>query len=87
MTRFSKLKKKIESDKVPNDISYEEICKYLKYYGFYLDRVNGSHHIFENIDGRQITIPVHSGLIKSPYIKKVISITGGKYGTREKIKL
>lgn len=74
MTRFSKLKKKIEVDKVPNDISYEEICKYLKYYGFYLDRVNGSHHIFENIDGRQITIPVHSGTIKSYYVSLAIKI-------------
>lgn len=77
MTRFNRLKKRIKSEKVSNDISFDEISKYLNHYGFYLVRVNGSHHIFNNKDGIQLTIPVHSGKIKQYYVTLVVKIVKG----------
>ena len=74
MTRFSKLKKKIEQDKIPRDISFDEISRYLKRYGYLLDRVNGSHHIFKNKEEISITIPVHNGRIKYYYVKKAAEL-------------
>ena len=72
MTRFSKLKNRIEQAKTPRDVSFDEISRYLKHYGFLLDRVNGSHHIFKNSEETPIVIPVHNGRVKYCYVKKVI---------------
>lgn len=74
MTRFSKLKKKVEKEKIPRDISFDEISKYLKHYGFVLDWINGSHHIFKNSQGVSITIPVHNENIKYCYVKKIVEL-------------
>ena len=75
MTRFSKLKQKIEARKTPRDITYDEIQKYLNHYNFYIERINGSHHIFKDINERCITIPVHNGKIKSHYVNLIVKIT------------
>lgn len=64
----------MEQDKIPRDISYDEISRYLKHYGFTLDRVNGSHHVFNNEDKTSITIPVHDGRIKYCYVKKAVEL-------------
>lgn len=74
MTRFSKLKQKIEANKTPRDITYDEILRYLNHYNFYLERTNGSHHIFKDIKQRRITIPVHNGKIKSCYVSLMVRI-------------
>ena len=74
MTRFSKLKNRIEQAKIPREVSFDEISRYLKHYGFLLDRVNGSHHIFKNSEEMSITIPVHNGRIKYYYVKKAVDL-------------
>ena len=71
MTRFSKLKEKIEQKPTNKNISLEEIRRYLLHYGYRLDRITGSHHIFRNNDGISLTIPVHNNKIKYCYIEKV----------------
>ena len=76
MTRFNKLKERIERDKTPKDITYEEIKKYLKHYGYELERINGSHHMFVGEDGDLIILPIHSNRIKYVYVKKIIDKCG-----------
>ena len=71
MTRIKKLKKKIEQDNPSKDISYDEIKKYLEHYGFNLERVTGSHHIFRNDNGKIIILPIHNKRIKYVYIKQI----------------
>jgi predicted RNA binding protein YcfA (HicA-like mRNA interferase family) len=46
--------------KVPS-LSGEKVVAQLKKHGFRVDRVNGSHHIMKNADGRGTTVPVHGG--------------------------
>ena len=74
MTRFSKLKNRIEQAKIPRDVSFDEISRYLKHYGFSLDRINGSHHVFKNLEEMSIIIPVHNGRIKYYYVKKAVDL-------------
>lgn len=71
MTRFKKLKEKIESKPYRSDITYDELRKYLNYYGYWLDRTNGSHHSFVNIRHKRITFPVHDNTIKAKYIQLI----------------
>ena len=44
--------------KLPN-IKGQELINFLKSLGFVCKRINGSHHRFENEDGRKTTVPVH----------------------------
>lgn len=78
MTRFSKLQKRIEANKTPVDIPYDDMKKYLNHNGFYLDRIHGSHHIYKNKDNELIVIPIHSKSIKAPYVSKAVSIIKGE---------
>ena len=69
MTRFKKLKEKIEQDKVNRDITFDELTKYLEHYGYRLNRINGSHHIFTR-DNDVLVIPVHGSSVKYYYVLK-----------------
>jgi predicted RNA binding protein YcfA (HicA-like mRNA interferase family) len=40
-------------------ISGKELIKILKYQGFIVVRINGSHHRLKHPDGRVTTVPVH----------------------------
>lgn len=68
MTRFKKLKNKIEQKKTPSDITYDELEKYLNHYGYYLKNVAGSHHKFVKDDKNSLIIPVHNNKVKSHYV-------------------
>lgn len=71
MSKYEKLRQRIEQENVKTDITYDELKKYLKKNGYNLDRVKGSHHIFKNKEGKTINIPLHGDAIKFVYIKKV----------------
>jgi predicted RNA binding protein YcfA (HicA-like mRNA interferase family) len=38
-----------------------EVVRVAKKLGFYFSRQNGSHAIYHHLDGRRVTIPIHSG--------------------------
>lgn len=70
MTRFRKIKEKIEQKNPPKDILFDEIRVYLEHYGFKLTNTNGSHHKFKDKEDNFIIIPVHSNKVKFCYIKE-----------------
>ncbi|OGJ42075.1 hypothetical protein A3B60_02340 [Candidatus Peregrinibacteria bacterium RIFCSPLOWO2_01_FULL_39_12] len=63
--------------KSPNNISIKELHIVLKYFGYKLSRVNGSHFIFKDSKGDTQSIPVHNSKIKKHYIKKLLKIFYG----------
>jgi predicted RNA binding protein YcfA (HicA-like mRNA interferase family) len=44
--------------KLPN-IKGKQLLKILKRIGYYLDHIQGSHHILRCSDGKKTTIPIH----------------------------
>jgi predicted RNA binding protein YcfA (HicA-like mRNA interferase family) len=54
-----------------------QLVKALEKAGFELARVRGSHHILRHIDGRTVTVPVHSGRDTPPgTVRGVLRIIG-----------
>lgn len=39
--------------------------------GYFLHRVNGSHHVFKKAGGGTFTIPVHNNQVKYAYVRKI----------------
>ncbi len=71
MSKRRKLRERLSNN--PNNVKFSDICKLLEQEGFTLDRITGSHHVFEK--GETIfVIPVHNGKVKSVYIKRVIQL-------------
>ncbi|MGI0480696.1 type II toxin-antitoxin system HicA family toxin [Geminocystis sp. CENA526] len=60
-----------------NNITFNDISKLLELEGFILDRITGSHHIFEKGD-IVFVIPVHRNRVKSVYVKRVIELIEGQ---------
>jgi predicted RNA binding protein YcfA (HicA-like mRNA interferase family) len=56
---------------------FAEVRKMLEAAGYHLARVNGSHHIFAKVGHPTVSIPVHSGMVKPPYVRKVQKICQG----------
>ena len=52
---------------MPSEIRFAELRKRLEQSGWYLDRVRGSHHIFEKAGRPRVVIPVHKGKCKPVY--------------------
>lgn len=55
----------------PREMSLSDIKKILKWYGFELDRVKGSHHIFTNDEDKIINFPVHDKKVRIDYLKQI----------------
>jgi predicted RNA binding protein YcfA (HicA-like mRNA interferase family) len=54
-------------------LSGKEFIRILEKMGFYIVRVNGSHHILRHDDGRQTTISVHKNRdISKGLMRKII---------------
>jgi len=73
MSKRDKLRRKLHNN--PKGRTRQEIETLLGYYGFYLDRVTGSHHVFivqiEETNHR-LVIPIHGQAVKTVYVKQVI---------------
>ncbi len=74
MSKREKRLQKIRQN--PRDVSMSELEQVLKDYGAWLDRSDGSHHIFSyNIKGREDSLSIpFARPIKSRYVKLVIEI-------------
>ena len=57
--------------KTPKETSFGAIHTILNNFGYKLDRINGSHHVYEKENAEPIVIPVHKNMIKKIYVKKI----------------
>ncbi|MBC7870732.1 MAG: type II toxin-antitoxin system HicA family toxin [Chitinophagaceae bacterium] len=73
MTKRDKLRRKLRNNLKGR--TKQEIETLLSHFGFRLDRISGSHHIFIFRDGeiiQRIVVPIHGQKIKPIYVKQVI---------------
>lgn len=60
----------------PNDVRFEEVERLLGLYGWELDTIRGSHHVFKR-DGKDlISIPLRRPRILAAYVRRVLDLTG-----------
>ena len=56
---------------MPSPVRFAEIRKWMEKNGWRLDRVRGSHHVFEKPGHRPFPIPVHNGKVHYGYYRKI----------------
>ena len=71
MAKKQKLLQRLKNS--PNKATFAEIRQLLELEGFILDRITGSHHIFQKADV-VFVIPVHRNRVKSVYVRRVIEL-------------
>lgn len=71
MAKKDKLFQRLKNS--PNNVNFAEIRQLLELEGFILDRITGSHHIFQKAD-IIFAIPVHRNRVKSVYVRRVIEL-------------
>ncbi len=70
MSTIEKLILKLTNDPLPKEIDFDDMKKYLEYYGFVLKRTKGSHNMFEYKDGRLLPVPTVNGkTVKTIYLE------------------
>ncbi|MEA5476423.1 type II toxin-antitoxin system HicA family toxin [Pseudanabaena galeata UHCC 0370] len=73
MGKLSKLIQKFLAS--PPEVRFEEVRTLLEGLGFHEARSKGSHHIFRDESGRQLTIPKTGGQkVKRTYIQKIVEL-------------
>ena len=74
MSKSQKLLTQILRGLSDTNIGFDELCQLLLRLGFN-ERIKGSHHIFRDEQGRQLTIPKTGGQkVKRPYIQKIVEL-------------
>ena len=53
----------------PTEMSIREVTNVLGFFGYKLDRIKGSHHIFAKPGYDTITVPAHRGKVAKVYLK------------------
>jgi predicted RNA binding protein YcfA (HicA-like mRNA interferase family) len=56
---------------VPSDKRFADVRKLLEAKGYRLDRIKGSHHIFEKPGCRPFIVPAHGGKVKPGYVRQI----------------
>jgi predicted RNA binding protein YcfA (HicA-like mRNA interferase family) len=56
---------------MPSEVRFAEVRRMLEAKGYRLDRVNGSHHVFEKPGCHHQSVPVHGGKVKVHYVRKI----------------
>jgi len=74
MTKRDRLFEQIKNS--PNNVTFADVRKLLQLEGFTLDRITGSHHIFQR-NSITFVVPVHNNRVKSVYVKRLIEIIKG----------
>jgi len=71
MSRIEKLIRSFLS--YPPEVSFADVERLLKHFGYEQVRSSGSHHIFRNKDGDMLTVPKkHGQKVKQIYIKTIV---------------
>ena len=79
MVKKSKILKKLLAS--PNNVRFEEFITLIEAFGFVLERVSGSHHIFSHPEIAQIiSIQSHQNGQAKPYHEKRRKAPGFSYG-------
>ncbi|MFN0157212.1 MAG: type II toxin-antitoxin system HicA family toxin [Bacteroidota bacterium] len=50
-------------------MSLPDFAKVALHFGFTLDHIAGSHHVFRSWSGRKFIVPVHNKRIKPVYVR------------------
>jgi predicted RNA binding protein YcfA (HicA-like mRNA interferase family) len=56
---------------MPSPVRFAIVKKMLEARGYRLDRVKGSHHVFKKPGVLDESVPVHKGLVKYGYVRKI----------------
>lgn len=73
MSKRDKLRRKLRNN--PKGRTKQDIETLLAQFGFILDRVSGSHHVFLLRTGEavhRIVVPIHGQKVKPVYVKQVV---------------
>jgi predicted RNA binding protein YcfA (HicA-like mRNA interferase family) len=62
----------------PNSVRPEELISLLEAYGWTLDRIRGSHHVFVRPGGPPLTVPSRRPHVLAVYVRRVLSMTEGE---------
>jgi predicted RNA binding protein YcfA (HicA-like mRNA interferase family) len=62
----------------PNAVTAAELFAMLEAYGWTLDRVRGSHHIYRKEGAAPFPIPVHGRTVKPVYVRHALTLTEGE---------
>lgn len=75
MSKRDKLRRKLRNN--PNDVTMQEVETLLLRFGFRLERISGSHHIFRYKVGEQlgrIVVPLHGRKVGAVYVKQAVEL-------------
>jgi predicted RNA binding protein YcfA (HicA-like mRNA interferase family) len=75
MSKKDKLRRRLRNN--PVGVKYTEIETLLSRFGFTLQRVTGSHHIFiyeDESNPINVIIPVHGNAVRAIYVKDALAI-------------
>ncbi len=75
MDKENKLLEQIKRS--PNNVNFGDIRQLLELKGFTLNRITGSHHIFQKNE-TIFVVPVHKNRVKIVYVKRVIELIEGE---------
>lgn len=68
-----KIEKLVESFKQSRSpVSLADFVRVAKYFGYSLDHIKGSHHVFRNWTGKKVVVPVHNQKVKAFYVRNFI---------------
>jgi len=72
MSQRDNLLKKIRSH--PKSVSFHDLDSLLRMYGYELDRVSGSHHIYARQGHPSINVSRHGAQVHSAAVKEVLEM-------------
>ena len=78
MSKIEKLIQRFQTYPLPKDIDFDDYIKYAEYYGFRIVRTNGSHNVFANEEGVEITVSSVNGRKVKTYFLNNLNIIIGK---------
>jgi len=58
----------------PNNASFKDVDKLLRWCGFELRRIKGSHHIYKREGYDQLMVVPHHKPLKTVYVKKALAL-------------
>ena len=56
---------------MPSPVRFEVVKRMLQAKGYHLARVKGSHHVFKKHGAHDESVPVHKGLVKYGYVRRI----------------
>jgi predicted RNA binding protein YcfA (HicA-like mRNA interferase family) len=59
---------------MPSEVRFSEVRKMLEARGYRLDRIRGSHHVFEKPGAWPVVIPVRHGKVNYVYVRKIAKL-------------